>query len=207
MLKGMFSDLAQRVLTGNKIDQRYHLKRLVQNLMLPVQGRVLDFGCGTGLFAPVFRGLGLDYFGYDINMDSLAFARLLYRDCLFTSDKDALPSLGPFDLLLANCCFHHIPNDILLGILEQMASLLGPAGKFVFIDILRIPNDPSAFHRGFMKLEQGEYVRIEEEYIALLTKQFSIQKKLTFRSNMFSIPSSTFPFGNNLLVLVCSVIV
>jgi 2-polyprenyl-3-methyl-5-hydroxy-6-metoxy-1,4-benzoquinol methylase len=66
----LFNDVAQRLITLNKLGQRRNLLARLRALGLPPGGSALDFGCGTGLFAPTFQQAGLPYTGYDIDRGS-----------------------------------------------------------------------------------------------------------------------------------------
>lgn len=107
------NDLIQRIISLDKWEQRKNLTQRVQSLNLPRGSKVLDFGCGTGLFARVFMKMGLNYYGYDIDNRLISYARRLYRNCQFTASKEQLRKEAPFDLILANCCFHHIDSATL----------------------------------------------------------------------------------------------
>jgi len=203
MSNAFVNDLAQRLLTGNKHAQKVFLKRQLRAMDLPGGASALDFGCGTALFAPAFASLGLRYHGYDIDQPLLDYAARLYRDGVFTASKEILRAKAPFDVIVANCCFHHIPDDALEEELAFLKSLLAEGGWFLLIDILAVPNDPSWIHRQFMKLEQGRHVRTREGYRRILERRFTVRDETVSRSTAFSLNLDWFPIYNNLLVLAC----
>src|SRR5207248_8934633 len=131
----------------------------LDEMALPAGAKVLDFGCGTALFAPVFIRRGFDYVGYDIDSSLTDYAGGLYRRGKFTTNHDELSALAPFDLILANCCFHHIEDSIIDAELKHFRTLLKPGGRFLLIDLLLQDNDPHPLRRLFRKLERGAYVR------------------------------------------------
>lgn len=205
-LRAAASDLAQRLLTGGKRNQMRRLGGLLRGLGLPKRARALDFGCGTGVFAPLFDKLGLDYIGFDIEAPLLDYARLLHSPPgRFTNSLDEAATLGPFDCILANCCFHHIPDHELHSLLKRFRSMLAPGGAFLLVDILAVPDDPSALHRWFMSLEQGRHLRVRPQYEALTSAHFRIAKSGVYRDNVLSIPWGRIPIGNDLLFLECRV--
>ncbi|MHC1791938.1 class I SAM-dependent methyltransferase [Solidesulfovibrio sp.] len=203
MFNALANDLAQRLLTGNKHAQKVFLKRRLRAMALPGSAAALDFGCGTALFAPAFTSLGLRYHGYDIDQPLLNYAARLYRGGVFTASKDLLRAKAPFDVIVANCCFHHIPDAPLQEELVFLKSLLADAGWFILIDILAVPDDPSWIHRQFMKLEQGAYVRTREAYRHNIERHFTVRNELVSRSTAFSLNLDWFPIYNDLLVLEC----
>lgn len=203
MSNAFVNDLAQRLLTGNKHAQKVFLKQQLRAMGLPSGASALDFGCGTALFAPAFASLGLRYHGYDIDQPLLDYAARLYRGGVFTASKDSLGAKAPFDVIVANCCFHHIPDDALEEELAFLKRLLANDGWFMLIDILAVPNDPSWFHRQFMKLEQGRHVRTREAYRRNIERHFTVQNETITRSTAFSLNLDWFPIYNDLLVLAC----
>jgi SAM-dependent methyltransferase len=111
MAWALFHDVAQRVISLNKLEQRRHLRERLRALALPEGALALDFGCGTGLFAPAFQAAGLRYVGYDIDPRLVGYARRLYGGARFVSIEEELRAAAPFDLIVANCSFHHIADD------------------------------------------------------------------------------------------------
>jgi SAM-dependent methyltransferase len=201
MAWALFHDVAQRVISLNKLEQRRHLRERLRALALPEGALALDFGCGTGLFAPTFQAAGLRYVGYDIDPRLAGYARRLYGGARFVSIEEELRAAAPFDLIVANCCFHHIADDVLSSELGRMRSLLAHGGAFVMIDILLRDPDPSFLHRQFMKLERGAYVRRPEQYRALVEQHFHVRRVDQDRSHVFSLPQNS--LYNDFVILEC----
>ncbi len=59
MAWAFFNDVMQRLITLNKLEQRRQLLARLRSLDVRPGGTALDFGCGTGLFAPTFQRAGL----------------------------------------------------------------------------------------------------------------------------------------------------
>lgn len=193
------SDLAQRVLTLNKRDQKRDMARTLATMPFPEHPSVLDFGCGTGLFAQFLQQQGFRYVGYDVDMALLAYAEKRSSGATFVANLDAAATAGPFDLILANCCFHHIPDEECHNILRRFNTLLQPTGHVLFIDILRPAEHISAMHDTFMLMEQGLYVRSLEETLALFSRVGIVIQPVVTRSYCFGIQSSLNGFCNDLL--------
>jgi len=202
MFHALINDLAQRVLTLNKFEQRVQLQNFISALDFPEKYRTLDFGCGTALFAPLFLRNGHEYVGYDIDRRLVDYAHRLYPKALFTTSKEELRERGPFDLILINCCTHHISDDILKIELAALAQLLKPGGICLLVDILKVaPEDDTVVHRWFMKLEQGQFLRCAEEYAAIMARHFTIARQSRWRSHLFSLPWKYNPLYNDLIVI------
>lgn len=197
----MLNDLAQRLLTWNKAFQK---RLLLQALTaMPRGANILDFGCSTGVLAPFIASRGWRYKGYDIDKPALALASHRNPDLSFTTDRNCVRADGPYNLIFAFSCFHHIDDTTFYKELEFIKQNLLPGGIFFFLDILAVPDDPSWGHRLFMKLEQGQHVRLENEYSALMCGAFKIVRREIHRSNFLSLPITVGPVYNDCLVLTC----
>lgn len=71
-------------------------------------GRVLDFGCGDGVFAIALALQGASVTGYDHSRAAIAQARRFAGDAAF--GHDALPD-GPFDWIFCTQVLEHLPDD------------------------------------------------------------------------------------------------
>ncbi len=201
MAWALFNDVMQRLITLNKLEQRRQLLARLRSLGVRPGGSALDFGCGTGLFAPTFRRAGLRYTGYDIDPRLVAYARRLYREARFVSSDAELRAAAPFDLIVANCCFHHIADDTLSDELARMRRLLAEGGAFVMIDIILQEPDHSFLHRQFMKLERGLYVRRPDQYRAIVERHFRVRRVDQDRGHVLSLPQNS--LYNDFVILEC----
>ena len=202
MLNAFCNDLFQRVITLNKIQQRSNLKKTI-NKIAPSNKRVLlDFGCGTGLFAKTILDMNIDYYGYDIDQRLIDYASALYKNAKFTTELPLEEYSNKFDIVIANCCFHHIGDDDLLNILDTLRSLLNEKGHLIIIDIMAPQNDTSIIRGIFRKLEQGQHVRTKSSYIDLTSSRFKIIDTSVERSNVFSM--DFVPVYNDLVVIIAS---
>ena len=193
MIWALINDLLQRLVTFNKGPQRRHLSLLLTGLRLARGRRALDFGCGTALFAPVFTKHGLHYHGYDIDPRLLRYAARLYPECAFVSRAEDLSRAAPFDLIVANCCFHHIHDEPLAAEVARVRDLLADDGVFLLIDLA---NDGAApwLKRTLLKLDQGVNMRSSAGYRQLLESAFVIDQQTVW-------PQPFGPWGTNPLVL------
>jgi cyclopropane fatty-acyl-phospholipid synthase-like methyltransferase len=200
MIWALINDLGQRVVSLNKWEQRRSLHRRLKTLALPPGSKALDFGCGTGLFAGTFTQSGLTYHGYDIDGRMVSYARRMHSGQVFVSTRDEVVRHGPFDLVVANCCFHHIPDDVLAEELEWVKSILADRGTFLLIDLVADPQDRSVLRRAFRRLERGLFLRRVEEYVAIVARHLVVRRVGADRTHMFSMPG---PVYNDLIVVEC----
>lgn len=201
MIRAFFNDIAQRIITADKLEQRRYLSNIVKTLNINSGFRVLDFGCGTGLFSRVFTKTGIVYTGYDIDRELIVYGRRINKGCFFTSSMEELRKLELFDMVLVNCCFHHINDNNLLEELAHIRSLLLDNGILIIIDIVRAEKEMNPFCSIFKFLEKGEHVRSVDEYRKYAGKYFKLKQQSFIRSHLFSIKN--FFIYNNLVMLVC----
>lgn len=106
-------------------------------LALPLDGRVLDVGCGTGL---LLERIGeteprIERWGVDLSPDMLAVAaeRLAGRARLVRADAGALPFAGErFDAVVSSSALHHWPDP--RRVIDEMIRVLRPDGQLVLTD-------------------------------------------------------------------------
>lgn len=198
------NDCAQRVITWNKLEQKVNLSRWLKNSQLkPGQAKILDFGCGTGLFARTFRKEGFAFYGYDVDVRLTNYASRLYPDCQFMASKTMLEQEAPFDMILANCCFHHIDDSQLSIELELIKRLLSNDGIFLMKDILKVESDRSFLFRSYMKMERGQYLRTKFGYRKLIEEHFVIKGEAIESSHFLSFKNKYNPVYNDLVVFEC----
>jgi cyclopropane fatty-acyl-phospholipid synthase-like methyltransferase len=201
MIWAFINDVGQRVITLNKWEQRRSLRRRLEALALSTGSKALDFGCGTGLFVSTFTRSGLAYHGYDIDSRVVTYASRMHSGQVFVSTRDEVARHGPFDLVVANCCFHHIPDDALATELEWVKSILADGGTFLLIDLVVHPEDRSILRRAFRTLERGLFLRRAEEYVAIVARHLAVRSVGADRSHVLSIPGN--PVYNDLVIVEC----
>ena len=110
---------------------------------LPRRGRVLDLGCGFGLFslyyASVRPGLALE--GLDLNARRIAMAREAARRLglgnvtYAVGDARDFRGEGGFDAAYMLDIVHHIPPETVRPLLEQIARVLSAGGRLLVKDV------------------------------------------------------------------------
>lgn len=201
MKNALINDIAQRVLTLNKWEQRASLRSILTALPHGSASRALDFGCGTGLFIPTIHEAGFHCTGLDIDPELTAYAARLYPRAQFVNSLGQLADQR-FDVILANCCFHHIADDDLGTILTRFRELLAPGGRLLVIDILD-SGKCSVLHGLFMKMEKGKHIRMESAIKDAVSRHFAIIHAGHEFGGVFSIRWRANPFGNERLLLEC----
>src|SRR5205823_3407897 len=114
---------------------------------LPARGRVLDLGCGFGLFSLYYArwrpGLAIE--GLDLNPRRIAMARAAARrlglDNVHYAVGDVMDFRGgrTFDAAYMLDIVHHIPEDTVRPLLDQVAKCLPAGARLVIKDVDRFP--------------------------------------------------------------------
>jgi 2-polyprenyl-3-methyl-5-hydroxy-6-metoxy-1,4-benzoquinol methylase len=108
---------------------------IAQTAQLSPGMRVMEIGCGTGLFTEIFARYGASILAVDISPDLLSYARARYlpqeqvefREMRF-EDCDVE---SPFDAILGSSVLHHLDMH---PALQTIYKLLKPGGIMVFAE-------------------------------------------------------------------------
>jgi SAM-dependent methyltransferase len=119
----------------------------VMDLLLPDEGRILDIGCGFGLFAAYFGQTqpARRIVGVDPNERRIAMAQRvcdtigLKGNTFFAGDAREVELEGTFAGAYVLDVMHHIPESDQLPLLERLRDVLAPRGVLVIKDITTEP--------------------------------------------------------------------
>jgi SAM-dependent methyltransferase len=133
--------------------------------------RILDVGCGPGTNASRFDGA--DYVGVDINENYLARARARHRGQFVQADLATadLSSFGTFDAVLVNSFLHHLPDDAVNGLLQQLQRLLHPEGRIHILELV-MPEKRLSVQTIMALLDRGRFARPIGAWKALCSTHF-----------------------------------
>jgi len=183
MLKKFINFLAQkptllnfsrRFLEGN---HQGELKVMVRELPERQKERVLDLGCGTGVFSPFF---GPGYLGVDISPRYVAFAEKSYPNRQFqVMDAGRLAITdGTIDSIWVNGVFHHLDDKASRTVLKEMRRVLKSSGRAVILENVLNGSWQSKI---IAELDLGEHVRWPSQYRQLWQEYFIVQKDYPVR--------------------------
>ncbi len=113
---------------------------ILKNLTLPEKGRVLDFGCGTGLFGLNFLNHKNELVGIDTSaamlevMNSKVDSSYKLKTYLLNLEEESIPEdIGSFDLIVSAMAFHHLNNPS--SMVTKLKPLLREDGVLVVMDL------------------------------------------------------------------------
>ncbi|HEY3816444.1 MAG TPA: class I SAM-dependent methyltransferase [Polyangiaceae bacterium] len=135
----------------------------VMDLLLTDEGRILDVGCGFGLFAAYFgqtqprrRIVGLDPSARRIGIARDVSARLGLREHSFVvGDVRDAEIVGSFDAAYVLDVMHHLPTGDQRRVLERLRSVLAPGGMLLLKDITTEPRSGLLFTEALDRMMVG----------------------------------------------------
>ena len=128
----------------------------VMDLLLTDEGRILDVGCGFGLFAAYFgqtqprrRITGIDPNARRVELSRTVAGKLGLADHRFhvgdVRDARAIEAGGLYDAVYVLDVMHHIPAADQRPVLERLRDLLVPGGVLLIKDITTEPRHELLF--------------------------------------------------------------
>jgi len=152
------------------------IRKLLLELPLPDHGRVLDFGCGCGVFTALLKAVlpKWEVYGIDISSAAVEIAACKLPDCSFHLLSECNRLHGTFDLIFSHHVLEHVSN--ISETAELLERLLAPGGAMLHI----LPcADPGSLEHTICSLRRdgfvGEYekrfVLDEEGHLRRLTTE------------------------------------
>lgn len=135
----------------------------VMDLLLPDEGRILDVGCGFGLFAAYFGQTerGRRIVGVDPNARRVELARHVAEEVGLRGHEFRVGDVrdaaleGTFQGAYVLDVMHHIPADEQEAVLAHMRDLLVPGGVLLIKDITTEPHYGLLFTEALDRLMVG----------------------------------------------------
>jgi len=124
----------------------------VMDLLLPDEGRILDVGCGFGLFAAYFGQthprrhiVGIDPDRRRVELARHVSGELGLGHRFVAGDVRDAPIEGSFDAAYVLDVMHHIPADDQRAVLVRLRDMLAPGGVLLIKDITTEPHHQLVF--------------------------------------------------------------
>ena len=170
------------------IRPKFAIKKYIQKIIQADfnfdNSQILDFGCGTGSNAFIFKPQ--NYLGVDVDEKRLDFARKLFPKYKFQSIQNGiLPAADKtFDYICILATIHHIPDHVFQAYIKEFTRVLKDTGSIVIIE--PVLSDKHKFNSWFMKtFDDGNYIRFEKDYLKLFDTNFRVNVHKRFRKFFF----------------------
>lgn len=164
-------------------DQKQTKNFIINNYQKYQCNSVVDLGCGTGDFAPIFSPN--QYLGIDFNQKYIIFAQKRYPQYNFVCQDITTIDLRKrcFDSSLILSTMHHL-ND------QQINNLLTRAVNFTRKIIIIVDLNPhpqtSLIKKLVINLDRGKYVRNSQQKSTIITKFGQIEEFSNFSTGLAS---------------------
>jgi len=144
--------------------------------------RVLDCGCGTGIYSSFFPSHS--YVGIDISPTYVDRARACFpKHCFRVMDATQLEFPDDaFDAVIVSGVVHHLDTATTQVVLKEISRVLQPKGTLLIWEDVPTRHSLNFVGRIIHRLDVGEYIRPEIDYAKLLSDYFFIESTESFRS-------------------------
>jgi SAM-dependent methyltransferase len=147
------------------------------------QRAFLDFGCGTGEFAPCFPAA--HYTGVDLAPYYIEYAGKHYAGQFAVTSGAAIGLANAhFDAALVVGVFHHMPDELVRASVAELHRVLKPGATMLVMEDTPPPDPWNVAGHAMHWLDRGGYIRTNEEYSALLAPQFTVRRNYLMRSGI-----------------------
>lgn len=145
--------------------------------------RFLDFGCGTGEFAPCFPAT--QYTGVDVAGEYIRFASRTYqgRFAVMSGAGIGLAS-NYFDAALVLGVFHHMPDTLVQKTAAELSRVLKLGATLLVMEDIPPPDPWNLAGHAMHWLDRGGFIRSDTDYRHLLDPHFTVQRGYTMRSGI-----------------------
>lgn len=145
--------------------------------------RFLDFGCGTGEFAPCFPPAF--YAGVDLAAHYIRYAGRTYPGQFAVMSGAALGFVDEhFDAALVLGVFHHMPDDLVRATAAELRRVLKPGATLLVLEDIPPPDRWNVAGHLMHWLDRGGFIRGDDDYRALLEDGFSLVRAYPTRSGI-----------------------
>lgn len=147
------------------------------------QREFLDFGCGTGEFAPCFPPER--YTGVDLATYYVRFASRTYAGRFATSSGAAIGLASRrFDAVLVLGVFHHMPDELVRATVAELNRVTKPGATLLVMEDIPPPNAWNVAGHLMHWIDRGGFIRTDGEYRALLGPHFAVRRSYPIRSGI-----------------------
>ncbi len=145
IFQGRYSDFSRGRFTDEFIYGRYQIFEEVEGELaqLPVAGKVLDLGCGTGHFSNYILNKGFEVHAIDPSVKMLEYARTNFPDINFMEGvASSLPFPdNTFDLVISIEVFRYLDITDVKQAYKEINRVLKPGGRLLITHVNKFASD------------------------------------------------------------------
>jgi 2-polyprenyl-3-methyl-5-hydroxy-6-metoxy-1,4-benzoquinol methylase len=172
-----YNDFLTSKYGGSTRQAKYKSVLLSFSDLIPEKGplKVLDFGCGNGLFLEIAKDRGYEGWGIDLSPESIEHAKtLLGHNRLYCGDLDKIPELEneKFDLITLWSVLAHLPRPI--DTFSMIRKFLKPGGALLVFTV-----NPESL---LLKTQHEKWNGFTRNHLAFFSAQSA---KMLFRKSGF----------------------
>jgi len=147
------------------------------------QREFLDFGCGTGEFAPCFPAE--HYTGVDLAPYYVQFASRNYAGRFAVTSGAAIGLADQhFDAALVLGVFHHMPDALVRAAAAELHRVMKPRATLLVMEDIPPPDRRNVAGQLMHWLDRGGFIRTGAAYRALLEPHFAVSNTYPIRSGI-----------------------
>lgn len=157
-------------------------KKVIKKALKEKKGdKVLDIGCGTGEFSPLFDANF--YCGIDISPDYISYAGKNNKGEFKVMDATNIdfPDQS-FDFILIMAVLHHLNDEDSNKVIKEAKRVLKPNGQILIMEDAKIPRLENKMVRFAQKFDKGEFIRTPENYKKIIEPHLKSLKESEFRN-------------------------
>ncbi len=178
MFQRIYHKLFDRIILSHKSFAVF--KDLIhKNVIIKPSDKILDIGCGTGAFSPLFKPG--NYTGIEISPKKVTYCQQKFPDYTFlqmSGTQLEFPD-NSFDLILVLGVFHHIHDTNATKMLAEIKRALKPRGTVLVIEPTLSPTS-SRLNWYMQFIDKGKFIRYNEQYLDLFTKGLKVNTTYQF---------------------------
>ncbi len=156
-------------------------RTLTRELRAGAGARVLDLGCGSGLYAGLF---GADsYLGVDVSTRYIDFARRGNADRRFgvMDVCDLALKAESIDHVFSVGLFHHLSDGDATRTIAEARRVLRLRGRMVVVELIQPVSRYDLLGRVLVNADRGRHVRRPEGYRRMLSAAFDVSGEYLVR--------------------------
>lgn len=172
--------LLRKILELNFITQR----RIIRRLLGPPAGKeVLDVGCGTGEFSPLFDAQR--YHGIDISAAYIRHARRVHAGSFGVMDATHLAfSDAQFDFVLVMAILHHLSDQDVHAVLREVRRVAKRGGTILILEDAQVQEKETWLTKLAKRYDKGSFIRTPQQYRQLFGAEMLPREEFTFRNGV-----------------------